>query len=74
MQPISIEAYRRTESIHDGHAGAMAVELGVVRSIVEAYRVQLLRTEVEPIDEPDLVYVDPRMGVGNWAHREQVAP
>lgn len=74
MQLISLEAYRRAECIHDGHAGAMAVELGVVRSIVDAYRAQLLRIEVEPIDEPDLVYVDPRMGVGNWAHREQVAP
>lgn len=73
LRLIDRHEYRRAEAMHEGHAGAMAVELGVVRSVVEAYRTLLLRIEVEHVDEPDLVYVKSKMGTGNWLHREEAA-
>lgn len=73
LRLIDHDDYRRAEELHEGHAGAMAESLGVVRSIVEAYRTVLLRIEVEAVDEPDLVYVQPRMGAGNWLHRDEAA-
>jgi hypothetical protein len=44
----------------------MALELGIMRSTLEAFQALLLRLG-------DTVYVRPRMGAGNWAHREEVA-
>ncbi|AXA95416.1 hypothetical protein CEP17_02725 [Microbacterium sp. PM5] len=66
LRLIDLDAYRRAEFIYNGHPGAVAHELGVVRSIVEAYQRVLLRIG-------DTVYVKPREGAGQWAHREQVA-
>ncbi|MFI8593746.1 ImmA/IrrE family metallo-endopeptidase [Microbacterium sp. NPDC078428] len=66
LRLIHTHDYRRAETIHDGHPGAIAVELGVVRSIVEAYQRVLTRLD-------DTVYVQPKMGAGQWAHREHVA-
>lgn len=63
---ITPDAYRAAEVLHDGHAGAMALELEVMRSTVEAYRSVLLRAG-------SAVYVRPRMGVGQWDYRELVA-
>lgn len=66
LRLISPADYRHVEDLHDGHAGAMALELGVMRSIVDAYRGLLARLG-------GTVYVRPRMGAGMWAHREEVA-
>lgn len=66
LRLISPADYRHVEEMHAGHVGAMAVELGVMRSIVEAFQALLLRLG-------DTVYVRPKMGAGNWAHREDVA-
>lgn len=65
LRLIDHETYKRAELIHHGHAGAIAHDLGVVRSIVEAYQQILLRVG-------DTVYVKPREGAGQWHHREQV--
>lgn len=66
LRLITPDEYRDAETVHDGHAGAMAVELGVMVSILTAYQRVLLRAG-------DLVYVRPRMGAGQWDHRELVA-
>lgn len=66
LRLIRHDDYRRAECIHHGHAGAIAHDLGVVRGIVDAYRRVLLRVG-------DTVYVAPKMGAGQWAHREEVA-
>jgi hypothetical protein len=66
LRLINLEDYRHVESVHAGHLGAMALELGVMRSIVEAFSNVLLRVG-------DAVYVQPKMGAGMWAHREVVA-
>lgn len=63
---INPDDYRRVESECDGHAGAMAVELGVMRSTIVAYRSLLLRAA-------DATYVAPRMGARQWAARVEVA-
>ncbi len=63
--------YRHAERACEGHPGAIALELGVMRSIVDTYRSLLLRL---PRDEDTCaVYVDARMGAGMWAHREDIA-
>ncbi|MEV8023708.1 ImmA/IrrE family metallo-endopeptidase [Microbacterium sp. NPDC080220] len=66
LRLIRREDYVTAEAIHHGHAGAIAHDLGVVRSIVEAYQRVLLRIG-------DTVYVQPKMGAGMWTHRENVA-
>ena len=66
LRLVDHESYTRGESIHHGHAGAIAHELGVVRSIIDAYQRILLRVG-------DTVYVKPREGAGQWLHRERVA-
>lgn len=63
---IDLDDYRAAETACEGHAGHMAVELGVMRSIVDAYRTLLLRTEGH-------TYVAPRMGAGQWIARTDVA-
>lgn len=57
---IDTEAYAAAEAHCEGHAGAMALELGVMRSVVDVYRARLLRLD-------DTVYLDPKMGPGQWA-------
>lgn len=66
LRLIDLNDYRHLEAVHTGHAGAIAVDLGVMRSIVEAYQRVLLRIG-------DTVYVKPKMGAGMWQHREDVA-
>lgn len=63
---INLDDYRHLEQIHHGHAGAIAVDLGVMRSIVLAYQGLLERVG-------DTLYLRPKMGAGQWAHREEVA-
>lgn len=59
---INPEDYKRAEAECEGHAGAIAVELGIMRSTVVAYQALLLRAE-------DFTYVARRMGSGQWAAR-----
>jgi hypothetical protein len=66
LRLMSIEAYRHAETLHQGHVEAMAVELNVIVDLVEAFQRILLRIG-------DTVYVQPRMGAGQWLHRGQVA-
>lgn len=48
MQLIDPAAYARAENLHDAHAGAMALELGVTADLVEAYRRVLRRRRPRP--------------------------
>ncbi|GLJ78667.1 ImmA/IrrE family metallo-endopeptidase [Microbacterium imperiale] len=66
LRLISIADYRHVEEIHAGHLGAMAVDLGVMRSTLEAFQCVLLRLG-------DTVYVRPKMGAGMFTHREEIA-
>lgn len=66
LRLIDVDDYRHLEQIHHGHAGAIALDLGVMRSIVEAFQNVLQRIG-------DTTYVQPRMGAGNWLHREEIA-
>lgn len=65
LRLIPLDEYRRTEQIHRGHAGAMALDLGVLRSTVEAFRGLLAR-------HGDTTYLRPKMGAGQWDHRAEV--
>lgn len=52
-QLIGVDDYRRAELLHHGHPGAMAIDLGVMRSIVEAYqRVLALSGGTDPAPFP----------------------
>lgn len=62
---ITPEAYASAEHSRDGHVTGIAVDLQVSDELVLAYRAQLLRTDQH-------VYVAPRMGIGQWAHRAAV--
>ncbi|WP_431792140.1 ImmA/IrrE family metallo-endopeptidase [Microbacterium paraoxydans] len=62
MQLIDPHDYRVEEARHDGHLEAMAIALRVTTDIVEAFRRVLVRIGED-------VYVNPKMGAGQWAHR-----
>jgi hypothetical protein len=62
LRLIDVNDYRHLEAVHHGHAGAIALDLGVMKSIVLAYQSTLQRLG-------DVTYVDARMGAGQWAHR-----
>ncbi|MFK4760344.1 ImmA/IrrE family metallo-endopeptidase [Microbacterium sp. ZW T5_45] len=66
LRMIGLDDYRAQETRHDGNVEAMAIALNVTADMVEVFRGLLLRT-------PDAVYVDPRMGAGQFAHRIEVA-
>lgn len=66
LRLIDLDDYRAAEVACDGHAGAMAVELGVMHFIVAAYRALLLRVE-------DHTYLVPRMGAGQWDAKVDVS-
>ncbi|MFB7843591.1 hypothetical protein [Microbacterium sp. NPDC056052] len=66
LRLISLDDYRHVEEIHGGHVGAMALDLGVMRSTLEAFRSVLLRVG-------DTAYVQPRLGRGQYSHRFEVA-
>ncbi|MGF3055656.1 ImmA/IrrE family metallo-endopeptidase [Microbacterium sp. YY-01] len=63
---ISPSDYAEAEHIRDGHVPSMAHDLRVSTELVLVYREALLRTDTS-------VYVAPRMGVGQFAHRLEVA-
>jgi hypothetical protein len=62
LRLIDPDEYRRQEARHDGHLDAMAIALHVTTDLVEAFRRVLLRVGGD-------VYVLPKMGAGQWAHR-----
>jgi hypothetical protein len=62
LRLITIDDYRRAESLHQGHPEAMAVELDVLVDIIDAFQRVLLRVG-------DNVYITPRMGSGQYAQR-----
>lgn len=66
LRLIDNDEYRYLEAAHDGRPAGIAVELGVMTSIVTAYQGLLQRIG-------DVTYVGARMGVGQWAHRVEVA-
>lgn len=66
LRLISVEEYRRSEALHHGHVEALAVELGVTVDLVEAFQRVLLRVG-------QIVYVQPRQGAGQYAHKEPIA-
>lgn len=66
LRLILLADYRAAEAHCGGHLGAMAIELGVMRSTVAAFAKVLSRVG-------DTVYLQPKMGAGMWAHREQIA-
>ena len=59
---ITPERYRAAEERWEGHLGAMAYDLGVTTKLVVAFQRVLARIG-------DTVYVDPRMGAGQWAEK-----
>ncbi|MCK2037450.1 ImmA/IrrE family metallo-endopeptidase [Microbacterium sp. SSW1-49] len=59
---ISPEAYAAAEAVRGPHRASLAFELGVTVELVEAYQRMLQRIGTS-------VYVAPRMGAGQWAHR-----
>lgn len=66
LRLINVDAYRAAEQRWNGHIGAMAYDLCVISRIVEAYQSLLLRLG-------DTTYLDPRIGAGQWAHRQHVS-
>lgn len=65
LRLIDRDDYRHAEETHDGNPILMAQELDVIVDILTAYQRILLRVG-------DVVYVDPRMGAGQWEHRVSV--
>lgn len=63
---ITPEAYADAERHREGHVTSMAIELNVPDELVVVYRSTLLRTD-------SAVYVDPRMGAGQFTHRIEVS-
>lgn len=65
LRLITVADYRHAEELHAGHVGAIAIELGVMMTIVHAFRSLLER-------HGDSVYVGGRIGAGQWTRRVQV--
>lgn len=63
---ITPHAYAEAERHREGHVTSMAIDLNVPDELVVAYRGTLLRTD-------SAVYVDARMGAGQFAHRIEVS-
>lgn len=63
---ISRESYIETERLREGHLESMAFDLDVAAELLAVYRSMMRRIG-------DTVYMDARMGAGQWAHREDVA-
>lgn len=62
---ITPEAYAEAERHRGGHLTSMAIDLNVPDELVIVFRGALLRTE-------SAIYVDPRMGTGQFARRIEV--
>jgi Zn-dependent peptidase ImmA (M78 family) len=66
LRLIDLDAYREAEHLRDGHIPSMAYDLGVIEDSVEAYQRVLVRVG-------DTLYLQPRMGAGQWAERIALA-
>jgi hypothetical protein len=66
LQLIEPAAYAEAEQLRGGHVPSMAFDLNVSDELVLVYQQTLLRTD-------RATYVRPRLGVGQWAHRIEVA-
>src|SRR5690606_4705436 len=66
LQLIDLDEYRYLEAAYDGSPAGIAVELGVMTSIVKAYQGLLQRFG-------DTTYVAPGMGAGQWLAKVEVA-
>ncbi|ALX66823.1 ImmA/IrrE family metallo-endopeptidase [Microbacterium sp. XT11] len=66
LQLIDLNEYRYLEHAYGGSPAGIALELGVMTSIVKAYQGLLLRIG-------DTTYLDAGMGAGQWRHRIEVA-
>jgi Zn-dependent peptidase ImmA (M78 family) len=62
---IDHTSYVEVERLRDGHVGSMAHDLDVAVELVTVYRGMLQRLG-------NAVYVRPRMGAGQWAHRAEI--
>lgn len=62
LRLIDRDAYREAEQLRDGHVPSIAHDLGVISRLVHAYQRILTRIG-------DIVYVDPRLGAGQWIDR-----
>lgn len=67
LRLIKAHDYAAVESEYLGHAPSMAVNLGVADELLAAYQSRLVRID-------GTVYVHPREGVGQAAHRIEIAP
>ena len=63
---IDPEAYAAAERARNGHTKSMAVDLHVADELVDVYQQHLARIG-------DTVYVAPKMGAGQYDHRELIA-
>ncbi len=63
---ISVAEYRDAEELHNGKVDAMAVELHVLERTVRAYQRTMDRIG-------DTTYIRPRLGIGQWLDRIEVA-
>lgn len=66
LRLIDHDDYRIIEQTHGVQPSAIALELGVMTSIVIAYQSLLQRIG-------DTTYIDARMGAGQWTHKVKVA-
>lgn len=66
LRLIDLDDYRYLEAAYNGSAPGIALELGVMSSIVHAYQGMLQRLG-------DTTYVAARMGAGQWRAKIQVA-
>lgn len=62
LRLIEHDHYREVEHLRDGNLALMAQDLEVIDDIVKAYQRVLQRIG-------DAVYVEPRMGAGQYRHR-----
>ncbi|WP_181158124.1 ImmA/IrrE family metallo-endopeptidase [Microbacterium sp. MYb64] len=63
---IDLDDFRRAEEVCLGRTESMAVALFVTTDLVEAFRRLLFRVN-------STVYVEPKMGAGQWASRVRVS-
>lgn len=66
LRLITPEAYAAAERARDGYAPAIAVDLQVADELVDVYQQHLARIG-------DTVYVAPKMGLGQYQHRQLAA-
>lgn len=66
LRLIDHDEYRHIEGAYDGNSAGIALELGVMTSIVTAYQGLLQRIG-------DTTYIGARMGAGQWLDRIEVA-